>query len=318
MFKLIIDTRERSITVYEETLKAINYEIQTINVGDYSIIRTINDKIVVCSQIERKSLADFAASFKDGRALNKSKLLEFRKQTGCKLIYIIEGEQPTNPNTTFNNIPYKHIESSIFHMMFRDDILFLWSVSTINTAQILVRLIQSLSTLELNEINNPELLQIIKEENDADDELNNMIGGQEITLEKLNEQLKVKKILSDDEILIMMWCQIKGITSSNAIYFMKHITIRELFNQTFDASNIRTPAGKALSTKMKNKLKIDNKVKIKMLSQIPYISTDTAKSIIESNVVLDEETLKKFTPKKTVLASKATNIVKFLDLKVKI
>jgi ERCC4-type nuclease len=76
-----------------------------ITVGDYIVVS--GDKIVAV--IERKTLDDYGASLKDGRANNKQKMINLRKKTGCRIIYIIEGDAFPSPNDCYSNIPYKNI-----------------------------------------------------------------------------------------------------------------------------------------------------------------------------------------------------------------
>ena len=144
--KLIIDDRERSIFPYLETeLYNINYVVKRINVGDYSIINSDN-KILAC--FERKSLEDFSASIKDGRYSNKEGMIELRNKTGCRLFYIVEGDAYPKPNKTYGNIPYKYIESAIFHLMMRDGFYIIETNNILHTAQKLSRMVESIERLD--------------------------------------------------------------------------------------------------------------------------------------------------------------------------
>jgi flagellar biosynthesis/type III secretory pathway protein FliH len=96
---------------------------------------------------------------------------------------------------------------------------------------------------------------------------------------------------------------------------MKNNSVRELLNGAINVDLIKTPTGRAISTKMKNKfLNLEEKTKIKILAQIPQISLDTAKSIIEANIPLDED-LYRFMPNKVILGVKANKILKYIDMK---
>src|SRR3989304_6649173 len=113
-YKLIIDDRERAIFPYLETeLYDIKYKKTRINVGDYAICDE-NDNIIIC--IERKTLEDFASSIKDGRYENKNNMIELRKKNNCKLVLLLEGDAYPKPNKLYGRIPYKIIESAIFHI----------------------------------------------------------------------------------------------------------------------------------------------------------------------------------------------------------
>ena len=143
MSELIIDTRERAITRHANELKNINHRVIQITTADFAICK--DKKIVIA--IERKTLEDFAASLKDGRSDNKSKLIELREKTNCKLIYIIEGPAFPAENAYFGNIPYKYIESACFHLMIRDNISIIKTSDTLDTVKTLKRLMDSYDRL---------------------------------------------------------------------------------------------------------------------------------------------------------------------------
>ena len=143
MSSIIIDTRERNVLRHAVELKDTPHTIKQITTGDYVIHNA--GKIMIV--IERKSLEDYAASFKDGRHDNKEKLLKLREETGCTIMYIIEGPAYPNPKSYFGNIAYANIESSIFHLMIRDGISCVFTKDTLGTAQLLARLVKSVDTL---------------------------------------------------------------------------------------------------------------------------------------------------------------------------
>lgn len=81
---LIIDNRE-PVEVKKSLEQQIEIKYEPLNVGDYLYQdKDGNVKLV----IERKTIADFQASLKDGRFREqRSRLLELN----CKIVYIIEG-----------------------------------------------------------------------------------------------------------------------------------------------------------------------------------------------------------------------------------
>lgn len=316
-YKLIIDERERKIHAFTNILKDIDYEVKTINVGDYSLYRQTGDQIKVIAQFERKTLEDFAASFKDGRAMNKEKLITFREETGCKIIYIIEGEHETSPDTYYGNIAYKNIESSIFHLMVRDNFNVIWSKNQLDTASILVRFVQSMITLDAK---GPLGGQQKKECEGARENKGESEGLCEKTLteEELKAKYKVKKAYTDMEILTAMWAKLPGITTENAADYMKHITLQQLFKKEADLTLIRKngkPLTKATLTKMAN---IPSDKVAKILSEVPGISKETATFIVASNGhLLPAKDLAEITPNKTKIGlTKAELIIKLLNLKI--
>ena len=141
--KLIIDDRERAIFphIKPEFDNHIHYEIKRIDIGDYALVDTNSGAIL--SIFERKTLEDYSASLKDGRHGNKQKLIALREKTGCKIFYIIEGNPFLDPARLVGRTPYRHIESSIFHLMMRDNINVLYSRDTLHTTQLLCRFVIS-------------------------------------------------------------------------------------------------------------------------------------------------------------------------------
>src|ERR1700742_3181583 len=141
---LIIDARERHVTRHDKEFEHITYEIKQITVGDYIVLSPGGN---IVAAIERKSLEDYSASLKDGRASNINKLLDLRSKCKCRILYIIEGPEFPDPNALYGNIPYRYIESSIFHLAIRDGVGILRSKDSLDTAKMLARFMCSMDTL---------------------------------------------------------------------------------------------------------------------------------------------------------------------------
>lgn len=146
----VYDTRERSIkdTLIAEFSKPHNFaktkgtivvSEKQLPVADYVII--LNSKIVAA--IERKTLSDYAASFKDGRHVNKAKLLNLRNKCECRIYYIVEGA--TNPDylTEYAGIKYQNILASMQDLMISDNIHVITTANAIHTAKTLKMLCES-------------------------------------------------------------------------------------------------------------------------------------------------------------------------------
>lgn len=142
--KLVVDTRERNVLRHAADLEGMLMEIKQITVGDYAVYAP-NDAVLAI--IERKSLEDYAASIKDGRVDNTEKLLDLRGETGCRVLYIVEGPLDAKPSDIFGGIAYKNIESHMFHLMIRDQIVVIRTKNTVDTAQTLRRFVDSMQTL---------------------------------------------------------------------------------------------------------------------------------------------------------------------------
>lgn len=137
---LIVDSRETNVSRHSAELANIQIERKMITVGDYAIVR--GGQILV--SIERKSLEDYAASIKDGRITNITKMLALREQTGCRLVLLVEGK----PHAKHGGIPYKAIESSMWHIALRYNVILLFTSSTVETASMLARLTLSVESMQ--------------------------------------------------------------------------------------------------------------------------------------------------------------------------
>lgn len=147
---LICDTRERAIqdSINGEFTKPANFaktkgtmkcEVRQVSVGDYAIEMDGN----LVAIIERKTLKDYAASFKDNRHANKAKLINARNITGCKIYYIIEGSLNPDYETKYAGINYKNILASIHDLMICDDIFIIRTHDGQHTARELRMLCES-------------------------------------------------------------------------------------------------------------------------------------------------------------------------------
>ena len=93
MSELIIDDREKQL-ISTLTLKAVDFKKQRLQLGDIAVLNNDDNEISI---YERKTLADFAASMKDGRYLNIIKLANSRT-INVKPFLIIEGKTTAKDN----------------------------------------------------------------------------------------------------------------------------------------------------------------------------------------------------------------------------
>lgn len=111
-----IDNRESALI---SRLQGSNFVVSQLDIGDIQV--TIDGSSVLL--IERKTLADLEASVKDGRYKEqKNRAMALRASTGCKLIYLIEGDfdyDDRNPRTKINT-------GCVFNSMIRDEIPFVF------------------------------------------------------------------------------------------------------------------------------------------------------------------------------------------------
>jgi len=220
---LIIDSRERHVYKHGSELASIRCKTAQITVGDYAVIDA-NGMILAC--IERKSLEDYGASIKDGRMENRQKMIDLRIECGCALIYIIEGDAFPDPNTRYAGISYKAIESSMFHMMMRDNIQILRSPSAIGTAQLLTRYVKSMNSLVGKQ--GRRILPHAVEGGDNETEDTAAI-----------ERLKKQVIKPDSYHISKMWREIKGVSEKTAEALSAKISIMSIFTEDAEALGTR-------------------------------------------------------------------------------
>lgn len=109
MIKLHVDNRERAVI---EHLDDVLFDIMPLNVGDFQFWE--DDRLLMV--IERKTYTDLAASIKDGRyAEQKFRLDELRSETGCSVVFFIEGKKPRK-NSVVSGIPLGTLESALVSM----------------------------------------------------------------------------------------------------------------------------------------------------------------------------------------------------------
>ena len=188
MASIIVDDRERAVVGFLETQSEkyhIDYKIQHMNVGDYAVVY----QGYVLMIIERKTWIDLSASMRDGRKENVNKLIKLREMTGCKILYLIEGNATPLPDKKYGRIPASQLRSHLDHLMLRDNIFVIHSVDQQDTARRLFELVKNHSTIK------PSPFKFVK---DSDEKINVNIltdAGNEVD-KKLDED--VDKKLDED------------------------------------------------------------------------------------------------------------------------
>ncbi|MEK7383283.1 MAG: ERCC4 domain-containing protein [Elusimicrobiota bacterium] len=123
---LIADSRERGVIPFLETaLRDHAFVVRQVTTADYLVCRRAPGPAAepaVLAAVERKTLADFAASFKDGRYANVQKMRALRAATGCQLYFFVEGPAFPSPGRRFARIPYASILAAVTKLMVRDGV----------------------------------------------------------------------------------------------------------------------------------------------------------------------------------------------------
>ncbi len=123
---LIADARERAVIPYlEEQIRDHAFVVKQVTTADYLVCihrRGSSAQPSVLAAFERKTLADFAASFRDGRHENTKKLIALRAATGCGIYYLVEGPAYPDASAMFGGIPYGNILAAMTMLMVSDGI----------------------------------------------------------------------------------------------------------------------------------------------------------------------------------------------------
>jgi len=277
MLKIVIDNRERSIFGYLQDAKEkykIDYETKNLTTSDYGIL--YNNNLIAI--IERKTWKDLSASFRDGRINNVDKLLELRKILNCKVFYIIEGNAYPNRANKANNIPYKNLFAHLDHLIFRDNIHIIYSKDIENTVERIFELAYNYSTIKNK---NTHVDQPIPDQPIPDQPIPDHLSLLTIKQEsKINYHEQILRTLPGIGSIISSLLVENNITLSKIIN--DEITISDIANIKYNTGAI---IGVKKATKIINIKKIllsssQNKLQIKLLSEIPLISQKSAKYIL--------------------------------------
>jgi ERCC4-type nuclease len=278
---LIMDERERSVYRHQNEFLNINFIIKQITTADYVVMSPTNNILAV---IERKSLEDYAASLKDGRHSNKNKLVAMRRDTGCRIIYIVEGPD-AHPGDYFGNIAFKNIESSIFHLMIEDGICVIRTKCTLDTAKTLARVMVSMDTLferAGNVITGGEDMNETKE-------MSTLAAIDAIPREMI-DQMKLLTVVhtpSDHELVISLWSCFPGIAATTADDYINMWSLADIVcDRVGDISKQRLKSGRKMSAKIvKSLTNIDENMQIRLLAAVPGISRDSAREMIKTHTL---------------------------------
>lgn len=195
---LLTDSRERSLFEYLDNYDFITKA--TLTTADYALITEDS----VLEIFERKSLKDYADSFKDGRHDNKNKLLSMREKTNCNIYYVVEGIAPEDHSEKINGIPYSSIEASMFNMMSNCGIFVIRTESREDTA----RMFAAKYTALLNSIKNGKF------------ELKYLVDPVPL----LTESPKI----TCDQIVRNMFTCIPGVSETTAAGLAEHVKVSDI------------------------------------------------------------------------------------------
>ncbi len=231
-----IDVRERDlidlINKQIANYPNIQVEVTTLPIGDIIICLDNSYELVI---IERKSVADLAASIKDGRYEEQSYRLNGLNHHNHNIIYLIEGD--INKFGSFNDKMIKNtLYSAMFSINYYKGFSLMRSFSLVETATIICNMASKLAKeqdkgkigyyLNINNINNISNNTISNDTNASEN--TEVLDKAYVSVVK-----KVKKDnITSENIGEIMLCQIPSISSTTALAVLqKFKTISELIKQ---------------------------------------------------------------------------------------
>ena len=229
-----IDVRERDL-IEQINKQIVNYqniqvEVTTLPLGDIILTNNSNNNSEDLVIIERKSVADLAASIKDGRYEEQSYRLNGLDFHNHNIIYLIEGDI-----SKFGSFNDKHIKNTLYSAMFSVNYYkgfsLMRSFNLVETATIICNMANKLQK-ELDKgkqgYYNANKLTTSESTTNESALQNNFLDKDYVSVVK-----KVKKDnITPDNIGEIMLCQIPSISSTTALAVLqKFKTIAELIKQ---------------------------------------------------------------------------------------
>ncbi len=269
---ILVDDRERKIIPEFDSCPnktSIVIKVERINIGDYAFY--YKNKLLVC--IERKSWVDLAASMTDGRKENVDNLLYARKESGCAIVYLIEGTSyPTNRKMLPKiRIPFKALRSHLDHLALRG-IIIIYSRNYNDTAHRILDFAENFTTT-------PMVKELLAK-----------VGGNDDDEKKNDISYKIVKtpiVKSNESILSCIWRCVAGITLITYEIIKPNYVIQDLILGTVTAEELAQlkyeNTNRTLSIRKAHKIIRSAKtteVHIKMLSKVQGVTIVTASQLL--------------------------------------
>ena len=144
-WKLKVDNREHKALEILQMPEAVT---EQLSLGDFQIVNADGSEAFI---IERKTIADLAASVKDGRYKEqKLRLKEHKRISPCtQILYIIEGRLPVDEETVTYGLSSKAMYTFMYNSMFRDGIHVINTQSLLHTCNVITGLFRRVSSATL-------------------------------------------------------------------------------------------------------------------------------------------------------------------------
>jgi len=295
---VLIDDRERAVEPHFKQFSAsfpnISCQVKHLTTADYAIMR--GSTLLV--SVERKTWSDMAASFRDGRKENITKMLDLRRKTNCMLVMIIEGKpwlgMPPNVDFKVQRFSVKSIRAHLDHLQIRDNVHILQTKDQAATAYRLLEFAKNYSTIKPSEVPNVVISEEVKTVEQSDD----AVSGKAQTAESQDMQLQdteshitaltEPKAASDLQIKYKMWQSMPGVTNKIATMMIDakinmldfatgKITHDQIFAMKYPSGNIIGKHAKKLTGWQS---KSDLAIQRKIIVAIPGVSNDAAEKLI--------------------------------------
>jgi len=249
---MLEELRTRHRITFDITIK-----VSRMDIGDYCIVD--HGHLLLC--IERKTWKDFAASIRDGRKENITKLRALREQTGCKLLYLIEGHSAPGFASRIGRLPYTNILAHMDHLMLRDGIQFMFSKSHTYSFERLVLLMKNYRSLE------PSARWGAGDENKVDDA-------------RALKAMVPKK--SDEAIVLGMWTSLRFVSEKTGRVLQEHFHFSDVACGRVPAETLATlqTGGGLIGDKRAKKI-LTHIQPVNVLCSIPGISKVTAEALLQ-------------------------------------
>ena len=286
---LIVDCRERFVLPFIETdfgAAGESFTTHQINTGDYLICRasagSTTPEILTC--IERKTLKDFASSFKDGRYLNRKKMLALRAQHGCQLYFFVEGTAFPSLSRKICRVPYSAILAAMTNMMLRDGIHIVQTQNEAHTSQRLLDFVKALRRIEIPfrvEHPAPNTISDIGETESA--------AQADPRLLAIPEPVTGLVARSDEDICVCVWSRLRNVSIVTGKVLTRAFSVADLVSgrvASQTVASLRSPANRLLGKRTLNSIealrKGDRVAETKVLSGVPGVSPAMAAQVLQN------------------------------------
>jgi ERCC4-type nuclease len=225
---LVADARERAVIPFiEAAFEDYAFVVKQVLTADYHICRR-GDEPIILAAIERKSHEDFAASFKDGRHRNISKMLDLRAETGCKLFYFVEGPAFRDPTHRIGGIPFGTILAAMTQMMVLDGIFVVQTENQAHTAKRLADFVRAFDTRAFNARSR---------------------GEQEGDIMPVPVALTERTDETDADAATGMWARLDGVSVTTGKTLTRAFTVAEIMTRatTDEINALKTDTGRPIN-----------------------------------------------------------------------